>query len=86
VTPSVHAPPRSTPSAPPNGTAAAEAGESEGGSSIHDKLLSEELLSGGKSLATPNLLAQLKAQSLQKLATDQPKYSALAVALQKWTH
>jgi hypothetical protein len=32
------------------------------------------------------LLAQLKAQSLQKLATDQPKYSALAVALQKWIH
>ena len=60
--------------------------ETEGGASIHDKLLSEELLSGRKSLATPNLLAQLKAQSLQKLAADQPKYSALAVALQKWTH
>ena len=60
--------------------------ETEGGASIHDKLLSEELLAGGKSLATPNLLAQLKAQSLQKLAADQPKYSALAVALQKWTH
>jgi aminoglycoside phosphotransferase (APT) family kinase protein len=58
--------------------------EAEAGVSIHDKLLSEELLSGRKSLATPNLLAQLKAQSLQKLAADQPKYSALAVAQQKW--
>ena len=58
--------------------------EAEAGASIHDKLLSEELLSGRKSLATPNLLAQLKAQSLQKLAADQPKYSALAVAQQKW--
>jgi hypothetical protein len=58
--------------------------EAEAGVSIHDKLLSEELLSGRKSLATPNLLARLKAQSLQKLAADQPKYSALAVAQQKW--
>lgn len=58
--------------------------EAEAGASIHDKLLSEELLSGRKSLATPNLLAHLKAQSLQKLAADQPKYSALAVAQQKW--
>ncbi len=60
--------------------------EAEACASIHDKLLSEQLLSGNKSLATPGLLAQLKAQSLQKLAVDQPKYSALVVALQKWTH
>lgn len=52
---------------------------------IHDKALSEELLSGRQSLATPRLLAKLKTQSLQKLAADQPKYSALAVAQRKWT-
>lgn len=53
--------------------------------SIHDKALSDELLTGRKSLATPGLLAKLKAQSLAKLAADQPKYSALAVATQKWS-
>jgi hypothetical protein len=47
--------------------------------------LSDDLLTGRKSLATPGLLAQLKAQSLAKLAADQPKYSALAVATQKWS-
>ena len=52
---------------------------------IHDKALSADLLSGRQSLATRGLLAKLKAQSLQKLAADQPKYSALAVAQRKWT-
>lgn len=52
---------------------------------IHDKSLSEDLLSGRRSLSTPGLLAKLKAMSLQKLAADQPKYSALAVAKSKWT-
>lgn len=51
---------------------------------IHDKALSDELLAGSKSLATPGLLAHLKAQSLAKLAVDQPKYSALAAARAKW--
>ncbi len=53
--------------------------------SIHDKALSDDLLTGRKSLATPGLLAKLKVQSLAKLAADQPKYSALAVATQKWS-
>lgn len=53
--------------------------------SIHDKALSDDLLTGRKSLATPGLLAKLKAQSLAKLAADQPKYSALAAATQKWS-
>ena len=52
---------------------------------FHDKPLADDLLSGRKSLSTPGLLAQLKAVSLQKLAADQPKYSALAVARQKWS-
>jgi aminoglycoside phosphotransferase (APT) family kinase protein len=52
---------------------------------FHNKPLAEDILSGHKSLATPRLLAQLKAVSLQKLTADQPKYSALAVARQKWS-
>lgn len=52
---------------------------------IHDKALSEDLLAGRKSLATTGLLAQLKVQSLAKLAADQPRYSALAVAKHKWS-
>ncbi len=51
----------------------------------HDKILADELLAGRKSLATPGLLAHLKAQSLAKLAVDQPKYSALAAAAKKWS-
>ncbi len=52
---------------------------------IHDKALSDDLLTGRKSLATPGLLAKLKTQSLAKLAADQPKYSALRVATHKWS-
>lgn len=51
---------------------------------IHDKALADALLSGEMGLATPGLLARLKAQSLAKLAADQPKYSALGAAMQKW--
>jgi aminoglycoside phosphotransferase (APT) family kinase protein len=51
---------------------------------VHDKKLSDDLLSGRKSLSTPGLLAELKAQSLAKLAVDQPKYSALERARQLW--
>ena len=52
---------------------------------VHDKGLSDDLIAGCKSLATPGLLAQLKTQSLVKLAADQPKYSALAKARNLWT-
>lgn len=51
---------------------------------IHDKALADALLSGEMGLATPGLIARLKAQSLAKLAADQPKYSALGAAMQKW--
>lgn len=50
----------------------------------HDRDLSQALLDGTQSLATPGLLAQLKASALAKLAADQPKYSALARARQLW--
>lgn len=52
---------------------------------VHDKALSDDLLAGRQSLATPGLLAKLKSQSLAKLAADQPKYSALAAAIKKWS-
>jgi len=52
---------------------------------VHDKALSDDLFSGRKSLATPGLLAHLKAKSLAKLSADQPKYSALAAARKKWS-
>lgn len=50
-----------------------------------DKALSDDLLAGRQGLATPGLLARLKVDSLIKLAADQPRYPALAVARQKWS-
>lgn len=58
--------------------------ESQHQTTLYDKTLSDDLLAGRKSLATPGLLAQLKQQSLQKLRVDQPKYSALAKAIELW--
>jgi aminoglycoside phosphotransferase (APT) family kinase protein len=52
---------------------------------VHDKALADDLLAGRQTLATPGLLAKLKKTALAKLATDQPKYSALAVAIQRWS-
>jgi aminoglycoside phosphotransferase (APT) family kinase protein len=51
---------------------------------IHDRALSAELLAGRKGLATPGLLADLKARSLAKLAVDQPRYSAYEKARKLW--
>lgn len=51
---------------------------------VHDKALADDLLAGRKSLDTPGLLTKLKTQSLAKLASDQPKYSALAKARDRW--
>lgn len=59
--------------------------EAEHPVAVHDKALSDDLLAGRQSLATAGLLAKLKAQSLAKLAADQPKYSALAAAKAKWS-
>lgn len=58
--------------------------EAEQPISVHDKRLSEQLLSGDLSLATPGLFDRLRQQSLRKLMADQPKYSALAKAIQQW--
>jgi aminoglycoside phosphotransferase (APT) family kinase protein len=51
---------------------------------VHDKVLSDALLTGQKGLSTPGLLAKLKADAFTKLAADQPKYSALAKARALW--
>lgn len=58
--------------------------EAENGIDIFDKDLSDDLMAGRQSLATPGLLAKLKRQSLIKLAADQPKYSALQAARVLW--
>lgn len=49
-----------------------------------DLLLAEALLAGEKSLASPQLLAELKAMAIEKLSADVPKYPALRAARQKW--
>jgi aminoglycoside phosphotransferase (APT) family kinase protein len=49
-----------------------------------DRALSDDLLTGRATLATPGVLARLKRDSLAKLAADQPKYSALAKARELW--
>lgn len=51
---------------------------------VFDKTLSGALLAGSQSLQTPGLLARLKQETLAKVAVDQPKYSALAKARQRW--
>ena len=58
--------------------------EVEAGSAVFDKALSDDLLSGRASLATPGLLTRLRREALAKLSIDQPKYSALARARDLW--
>ncbi len=55
------------------------------GPSVHDRALCDDVLSGRTTLATPGLLARLKAEALAKLAADQPRYSALAAARRQWS-
>ena len=50
----------------------------------HDRALSEAILGGEATLATPGLLARLRALALTKLANDVPKYAALKAAQQAW--
>jgi hypothetical protein len=51
----------------------------------YDRALSNDILAGRTTLATPGLLARLKRDALAKLEADQPKYSALAKARQLWS-
>lgn len=50
-----------------------------------DRPLSDDLLAGRATLATPGLLARLKRDTLAKLEANQPKYSALARAREMWS-
>jgi hypothetical protein len=47
--------------------------------------LSDDILVGRAGLATPGVLARLKREALAKLEADQPRYSALDEALQRWS-
>ncbi len=49
-----------------------------------DLLLSDALLAGEKTLASPGLLAELRIAAIEKLRADVPKYPALRAARQKW--
>lgn len=51
----------------------------------YDKALSEAILAGTTTLATPGLLARLRRMALAKLSNDVPKYAALKAAQQAWT-
>jgi aminoglycoside phosphotransferase (APT) family kinase protein len=51
----------------------------------HDRRLSDDILVGRAGLATPGVLARLKREALAKLEADQPRYSALDEALQRWS-
>jgi hypothetical protein len=59
--------------------------EQENPVALYDKTLSDALLAGTQSLATPGLLAHLRKSALAKLSNDVPKYAALNAARQKWT-
>ena len=50
----------------------------------HDKALSDAILAGTATLATPGLLARLRRMALDKLSADMPKYPALATARAQW--
>lgn len=49
-----------------------------------DKALADALLAGTRDLAEPGLLARLRRQCLDKVASDMPNYPALALARQIW--
>jgi aminoglycoside phosphotransferase (APT) family kinase protein len=50
----------------------------------HDPALSQTILAGEATLATPGLLTQLRIMALTKLGNDSPKYASLALARQLW--
>lgn len=50
----------------------------------HDRALAEAILAGTMGLASPGLLATLRARTLAVLGADMPKYPALAAARALW--
>jgi aminoglycoside phosphotransferase (APT) family kinase protein len=51
---------------------------------VHDKALSDDLIHGRITLASPGVLAKLRRLALAKLGNDVPKYAALAKARAMW--
>ena len=49
-----------------------------------DRVMAQAILDGTAGLATPGLLADLKRRALTTLASDMPKYPALARARALW--
>ncbi len=47
--------------------------------------LTEAILAGEQSLATPGVLGRLRQAALEKISVDSPKYPNLSVAIEKWT-
>lgn len=60
--------------------------ELAGRPAVSDPALSADILAGRTTLATPGLLAELRARALATLAADMPKYPALAPARALWEH
>jgi aminoglycoside phosphotransferase (APT) family kinase protein len=58
--------------------------EAENPVAVHDKALSDDILLGRKTLASPGLLASLRKTALTKLSNDVPKYAALKLAQERW--
>ena len=56
-----------------------------GGRAPADRVLAQDILAGRASLATPGLLADLRARALATIAADMPRYPAHAPALARWT-
>lgn len=57
----------------------------ETGAFAGDRVLAQDILTGIRSLETPEMLAALRHRALSKLLADVPKYPALAHARKKWT-
>ncbi|WP_252259695.1 phosphotransferase [Erythrobacter aurantius] len=57
----------------------------ETGAFAGDWVLAQDILTGKRSLDTPEMVATLRHRALSKLSADVPKYPALAYARKKWT-
>ena len=58
--------------------------EDEGRAQAEDRCLAQALLSGDVSPHDDGVIENLKRRAIDKLATDMPKYPALAIARKKW--
>ncbi|OBV10919.1 phosphotransferase [Erythrobacter dokdonensis] len=56
----------------------------ETGAFASDRVLAQDILTGKRSLETPEMLAALRHRAFSKLSADVPKYPTLRAARQKW--